>query len=58
MEALTEAFHYAEEKFNARRDERVGLQRCQNPTQQRRTETLLTRYEFIYRIKILEFSNT
>lgn len=55
VEALTEAFQYAEEKFNAGAMNALDYSNAKTQLNNAELETLLSRYEFIYRIKILEF---
>lgn len=55
VEALTEAFQYAEEKFNAGAMNALDYSNAKTQLNNAELETLLARYEFIYRIKILEF---
>lgn len=55
VEALTEAFHYAEEKFNAGAMNALDYSDAKTQLNNAELETLLTKFEFIYRIKILEF---
>ena len=55
VEALTEAFQYAEEKFNAGAMNALDYGNAKTQLNNAELETLLSRYEFIYRIKILEF---
>ena len=55
VEALTEAFQYAEEKFNAGAMNALDYNNSKTQLNNAELETLLSRFEFIYRIKILEF---
>ena len=55
VEALTEAFQYAEEKFNAGAMNALDYSNAKTQLNNAELETLLARFEFIYRIKILEF---
>lgn len=55
VEALTEAFQYAEEKFNAGSMNALDYSNAKTQLNNAELETLVSKYEFIYRIKILEF---
>lgn len=55
VEALKEAFDYAEEKFNAGAMNSLDYNNAKTQLNNAELETLLTKFEFIYRIKILEF---
>lgn len=55
VEALTEAFQYAEEKYNAGAMNVLDYNNAKTQLNNAELETLLSRFEFIYRVKILEF---
>lgn len=55
VEALSEAFQYAEDKFNAGAMNALDYSNAKTQLNNAELETLLARFEFIYRIKILEF---
>lgn len=55
VEALGEAFQYAEEKYNAGSMNVLDFNNAKTQLNNAELETLVSRYEFIYRIKILEF---
>lgn len=55
VDALTEAFQYAQDRFNAGAMNSLDYNSAKTQLNTAELETLLARYEFIYRIKILEF---
>jgi outer membrane protein len=55
VEALKEAFEYARERYNAGTINSLDFNDAKTQLNNAELEALLSRYEFIYRIKILEF---